>query len=319
MTTQQQAYTVLQNLQTSIDAADALLAAKKFENAVQGYQAAATQSESLWNLFQRSAATDALDAQAEQVLALQWQLASKATADQAQALTKQLVAGWQAQYNAAAPLVATPAAAAPSTTTSAAVSTGVNWLLWGAVIVGIGALGYFMFAPGGGVMSNPAGDGDERGAKRKKGLIKKGSAVTFGMKSGRDIRARGQMMHDPSGKVWPANSVLVGPLRHNVRAARSDEVTNDAWNYHGSTTMKIGVVNTPPRDMARWTYVGDVDDILYTRPGRRLPGKYQHEFNRGLGVMMRGTGRVRLYRCGRFYRLQLPKNAILDSRGFVHP
>lgn len=128
------------------------------------------------------------------------------------------------------------------------------------------------------------------------------------------------MLHDPSGRAWPARSVLVGPFRGNLRRAAPDEVSPAARHYlGGSHDPKIGSVDTPPKDLGQWTYVGDVERIRYTRTGRKSPGRYQHPFNEGLMAMIHGRRKVRLYRRGRYYRLELPRGAMLDARGYVWP
>lgn len=152
--------------------------------------------------------------------------------------------------------------------------------------------------------------------------IVKGHSCLFEMKDGGTIRTKGGMIHDPSGRSWPRASVLMGPFRARVRAATDDEYHGDAKSYLGHTHhATIGVVDMPPRGLAQWEYLGEVDRIFYTRTGRKNPGRYQHPFNKpsALATLVKGTGKVRLYKHGRFMRLQLPRGAQLDNRGYVWP
>lgn len=296
-------YVALQSVGTSIDAADAYLAAKRWENATQAYQAAGNQAVAL-------ALTPASTPPNAQLQALQWKLASQATAKQAQSLAKQILALYtQAYGNSPQPIV-------PAKSTAIAQTQGTtNWFLWGLVAVGVGALGYFIIRGPAGM--NPTSGG--RGPKGKK-LVSKGHSCIFELKDGRDVKATGGMMHDPSGRSWPSRSVLIGPFRGNLRRAQPHEVDGAARHYLGNShPAKIGLVNTPPKALGAWTYVGEVENIIYTRTGRRRPGRYQHPFNKSWVTIFTGKKRVRLYRRGRYYRLQLPRKAILDSRGYVVP
>lgn len=198
---------------------------------------------------------------------------------------------------------------APTTT------TGTNWganALWGVALFGVGALAVTMFLPDR-VFSNPLGtvnlgSGDR---PRRKRLIAKGHSCLFEMEDGRDIRVPGGMLHDPSGHAWPSRSVLCGPFQ---RGSEVEPADGDERAYLGRDP-KMGVIDTPPRELDGWSYVGDVERIYYTRIGNRAD-RYQHGFNESF---FHHKGRVRLYRRGRYYRLELPRGAVLDARGFVRP
>lgn len=296
-------YVSLQSVGTSIDAADALFNAKRWEDATKAYQAAGNQAMGLQLIAGGASGLN------QQLQALQWKLATQATAVQAQSLSKQILALYTQAYGNS-PRPPAPTKATPLTKTTG----GVNWLLWGIALIGVGALGYFMIK-GPGVNPTSGGKGP-RGRK----LVSKGHSCIFEMVDGRDISTKGGMLHDPSGKTWPSRSVLIGPFRGGLRKADPDEVDAAAKHYLGSShPAKIGMVDTPPKDLTSWTYVGDVENILYTRTGRRRPGRYEHPFNKSWVTLFTGKKRVKLYRRGRYYRLQLPRGAILDSRGFVVP
>jgi hypothetical protein len=171
----------------------------------------------------------------------------------------------------------------------------------------------------GGARGNPAGADGSSG--RSKPIVK-GRSCLFEMVDGSDVRCSGGMIHDPSGRRWPRRSVLCGPFRSRTRKATDDEYTGAARHYlGGSYGASIGRVDMPPKALGAWDYLGEVDRIYYTRTGRRNPGRYQHQFNKStaLAVIFKGRGKVRLYRRGRFVRLELPPSAILDSRGYVWP
>jgi hypothetical protein len=170
------------------------------------------------------------------------------------------------------------------------------------------------------MFENPSG-GSSGPKKVKKSLINKGRSCRFIMVEGPDVSCGGGMMHDPSGRWWPKNSVLCGPFR-KLRAAQPDEGSSQAKHYLGdSHRAVVGVIDTPPKPLSGWTYLGEVDEIRYTRTGRKRPGRYFHPFSKpgALATIIKGKGKARLYRYGRFCRLDLPHGAILDTRGYVWP
>lgn len=205
------------------------------------------------------------------------------------------------------------ATAAPTPSAGPTFATVAMWTVVGLGIIGIG---YLLVKGPGELEENPTG------AKRRprKSLIQKGRNVEFLMKEGGSHRCQGSMMHDPSGRYWPRTSVLCGPLSANARRAMKEDITAEARHYL-NRDPRMARVDTPPRSIKGWTYLGEVEEIRYTRTGNRSPGRYFHEFSKGtaLATLVKGKGRARLYRLGRWYRLDLPSNAILDTRGFVWP
>lgn len=310
----------LQNLGVSIDEGDGFLAAFKFENAVQAYQTAGAQSVAVGQEINPNdpEVIQAASVNSSSLQVLQWHLASMSTAMLARSLAKQI----QTQLTDALarnPQVAPPRQVATTTPKTSSPTTGTSIALvalWGAVIVGIGVMGYLIFSdpkepskP----KSNPTGS--SKRLKGGKALIAKGRGVTFELTNGDEVHCSGAMMHDPSGRWWPSKSVLVGPAR--LRESKI-EIEGDARAYFGRSDGHVGRVNTPPKALGDWSYLGEVADIFYTRSGRRS-GYYRHSFNEGLMALLRGKKRVRLYKRGRFYRLELPRGAQLDDRGFVQP
>jgi hypothetical protein len=149
------------------------------------------------------------------------------------------------------------------------------------------------------------------------------------MCDGRRIKPGGTMMHDPSGKAWPAKSLLIGPFRAGTHGRVPDEHYEGAPEYYlgRGYRARYGTVRLPPRALRRWQFVGYVSrggpedgEIRYHRRGSRAPGGFYHPWNRrSLMTLIHGHGRVRLYRLGSFYRLEMPRGAVVDDRGFVWP
>ncbi len=321
MSIQSQAYADLQNMGTTIASADDLLAKKRWENATQAYQVAGTQGQSLRSELVPGVNLDQADALNQTLQALQWHLASQATADQAGVLAKQILALYTASYNASppsnAPIVATTPAAVVSP--QAPTKSWADYALWG--VVGVGVAAILFFALKGPARENPSGMASTPRRSKKKALIAKGRSVAFDMKDGSSVRCSGGMLHDPSGRWWPRNSVLCGPFRV-TRKADDDEVSGEARHYLGSShNTKMGSVNTPPKALGEWKYIGEVEEIWYVRTGKKRPGTYFHPFSKpgALATILKGKGKARLYKRGNFCRLDLPRGAILDSRGYVWP
>ena len=315
-------YAQLQSVITTIAAGDAYLAAFKWENATHAYQVAGTQSQSII----AAGADPNADALDQQLQSLVSNLASQATAQQAQSLANQIVAIYTPIVNAipqtpgvSPSIVVAPAAptTAPSTSTTIA-----KWILGGIVVAGIGGIVYLMIR-GPEMFENPArgvSAGPKRISSGKKTLIKKGRACHFIMKEGPDRHAGGSMLHDPSGRWWPRNSVLCGPFKK--KAVKADvETSPEARHYLGKRQASIYVIDTPAKALGGWSYLGEIEEIRYTRTGRKKPGRYFHPFSKpgALFTMLKGKGKARLYKLGSFYRVELPRGAVLDARGFCWP
>jgi hypothetical protein len=208
---------------------------------------------------------------------------------------------------------------------SSTASTIAQYFFWGVVAAGLGTIGYYIFAPIPHERDNPRlGSGGPRGGSKKRKLpIVKGRSCRFEMKEGPDVTCAGAMLHDPTGKAWPARSVLCGPIRRKLRKASDAELEGAGRHYFGgSYPARVVEIDAPNRSMEGWRYLGEVERIYYTRVGRKNGNvRFQHPFNKpsALATVMKGRGRVRLYRKGRFVRLELPRGSILDSRGYVWP
>lgn len=159
-------------------------------------------------------------------------------------------------------------------------------------------------------------------------MICMGRKVVLVMKNGREIEPplRYGMLHDPSGVYWPKCSLLIAKFTQGKHL--SDD--SDGKNYFGrKSTFKEGFIDLPPRDLDRWTRVGEIDEIFYDRAGEKAPGFFQHRFHkpRGLwkpifkvwGVFSKKiTDPIVVYRLGRAYRIELP-TCIIDDRGVAAP
>ena len=153
-------------------------------------------------------------------------------------------------------------------------------------------------------------------------LIVKGYNVSFDMIDGRQIDAPASygMIHDPTGRQWKSTSLLVAPYEKGEEA-EGDRHTRD---YFGASHLtRMGDIRLPPKSLADWRSEGDVDWIWYHRQGRKhiTPTRSKkHKFNKtSLASLLKGKGRARLYSRNGCYRLELPRNAIVDDRGLVWP
>lgn len=144
-------------------------------------------------------------------------------------------------------------------------------------------------------------------------LIAKGYAVRFILEHGAVRPAAGHaLLHDPSGHAWPRCSGLVAPFR-KTREEVEDREARSYFGLFSDAPMK-GLLALPPRALSDWNYLGDVEEIEYTR---RRPGglrashqaPYFHEFE----------GRVRLYRRGNLFRIELGRGCSWNWRGIVRP
>jgi hypothetical protein len=157
-------------------------------------------------------------------------------------------------------------------------------------------------------------------------LIVKGTRTRLHMKDGGPmIRPAGAMMHDESGRYWPKNSILIGPFSRGSERPTEAQYRGAPKEYLGRTyDPHIGEVDLPPKALSSWEDVGEVSRIDYVRPGRKAPGGFRHSFNAPRGAYrllhaVKGKGRAMLRKCGRFYRLDMSKGSIADSRGIVWP
>lgn len=156
-------------------------------------------------------------------------------------------------------------------------------------------------------------------------LIAKGYNVSFKMGSGRvSAPKRYAMLHDPEGRTWPANSVLVAPFSKDGL-----EIDDDfAESYFGDPPMGGSIV-LPPRVMREWSEVGAVEKIEYSRVRpynmpTKYEGDYYHFFDGSEGALsvlslFFKAPTPTLYRRRRALRLELPQWASLNERGFIWP
>lgn len=151
-------------------------------------------------------------------------------------------------------------------------------------------------------------------------LVCKGFAVSFDLTDGTQIDApkRNAMLHDPRGRFWKRTSILIAPFKRGSNEVEGDD---DSRDYLGKNHLtRAGDVALPPKELSEWRYLGEVETIWYTRHGSKAKGRYRHHFNKSVvGRVVKGYGKARLYARGRLYRLELPRGAIADGRGYVWP
>jgi hypothetical protein len=130
------------------------------------------------------------------------------------------------------------------------------------------------------------------------------------------------LLHDPWGKAWPKNVLLIGPFAPGPRVPERDvpdEVRRflgrGAVIHRGSTATE-----TLPKHLGAWEKVGVLADVCYMRYGTREPGPHDHKFERmGLMRLFYGRRSAVLYELGAWRRIQLPPNARIDERGILYP
>lgn len=107
----------------------------------------------------------------------------------------------------------------------------------------------------------------------------KGNSVFFRMDDERRIYLpkRLVMAHDPSGRLWPRNSVLFTAVRKDGIPVSMDadqrEYFGRGYQAHQGTILDI-----PPRGLDRWQLLGHAKTIFYDRGGVRAPGFFKHTF-----------------------------------------
>jgi hypothetical protein len=152
-------------------------------------------------------------------------------------------------------------------------------------------------------------------------LVCKGKRVRFVMKGGRSVRARGSMLHDPSGRAWGRCSVLVASFTPGTRRATDAELRGEPRDYFGkSYSALVGRIALPPKALSEWKRVGEVERIYYWRTGTRAPGPFQHPFGKRRAEFLFVAGKLPvLYHRGGAYRLELGNMCAIDDRGLVYP
>ena len=156
-------------------------------------------------------------------------------------------------------------------------------------------------------------------------LIAKGYEVHFYVGERRiSAPASYGMLHDPSGEDWNSSSVLIAPFSKG----RQEIEDGDASSYFGSDPMG-GEIDLPPRDISRWTFLGPVKKIEYSRMRPHgMPAKYEgdyfHFFDGSEGMLSLlslffKAPSPELFRRGKILRMELPWGADLNERGYIWP
>jgi hypothetical protein len=135
------------------------------------------------------------------------------------------------------------------------------------------------------------------------------------------LPARAWMWHDEDGEQWPPCSLLIGGRPKPSREV--PELSAKAKRYYGGYRPVSYELALPPRDLSRWTRIGEVQRIFYVRRGHIMGGElFQHAFKGGARRFFfwgPKLARPVLLRCGDFWRLELPGGCIVNHRGFVVP
>jgi hypothetical protein len=154
-------------------------------------------------------------------------------------------------------------------------------------------------------------------------LILKGSSVR--LEIGRRAVLVGSMLHDPDGNAWPACSFLCAKFSPGGRDATDEELKGAPRDYFGKNyRARVGKIELPPRNLSSWEFVGDVTKIWYTRPGTKAPGRFVHKINSPRGLwkiifFLKGRGEAKLYKRGKYFRLDFSAGCLADDRGVAYP
>lgn len=159
-------------------------------------------------------------------------------------------------------------------------------------------------------------------------LVAKCYSNTLVLKDGRRIRPRGAALHDSSGKSWPKNSVLFSVFAKSGGDLRDLDKEARRWSKTPEN-VRAGSLELPPKSLGEWCLVGVVEKINYTRYGEHAD-KYTHSFD-GHGnksgdgpisaamLFEENTPHPVLYSRRGLYRMELPRGAVFNWRGFVWP
>jgi hypothetical protein len=120
------------------------------------------------------------------------------------------------------------------------------------------------------------------------------------------------IIHDPDGTEFRPSDVFFASYRMTNTPA---EMTKKARKYFGDdydgVKAKFDIPDTG------WHLVkSGVVRIDYVRTGDKHPGPFWHPFYKN---WIWKKEPLALYQSGRVYLLRLPKDAVIDERGFVFP
>ena len=134
-------------------------------------------------------------------------------------------------------------------------------------------------------------------------LDAKGWNVTLVLDSGRKVRgAKGAaLLHDESGRQWPADSGLIMPFSRRGSEPLEDADGKTRKYFGDDYALRAVRVALPPASLRSWTRVGRVARIDYTRRGA-FADDFYHPFERA-GLVWK-TDLPVLYRRGRVLRIE---------------
>lgn len=153
-------------------------------------------------------------------------------------------------------------------------------------------------------------------------MLCRGTRVILELSDGEKLKPPGRngLLHDTEGRSWAKNVVLVGPFQ---KGGKIDEVPARVRQYLGRTaTIHRGEASTEslPRRLGQWERIGDLAVLYYCRGGTKARGCFHHELNKSaINRAVHGHGKVTVYKYGQWYRLQFPRGARMDDRGFLYP
>jgi hypothetical protein len=162
-------------------------------------------------------------------------------------------------------------------------------------------------------------------------LIVKGYRVSFVMAGGRAVKppASYALMNDESGSDWPRCSGLVGPIKSTSRRPISNSAAKSYFG-HQPYDFRADIPSGDERHLRNWKYVGELEKILYTRRrANRAPTEHADDYfhpirQDGPGILAKLLSFVlpagaKLYRRGRWYRMELASGCTWNWRGIVSP
>jgi hypothetical protein len=140
-------------------------------------------------------------------------------------------------------------------------------------------------------------------------LIAKGSHVILKMEDGRIIKPAGTLLHDESGRDFPAKRCLIATFQKTQSPIRKNKWFGPDYDPRAGQLTVPGT-RAQLTSISNWDDLGDVKRIEYTRVGKHA-ANYHHGF--------RSEAYPTLYKRGKVYCLVMRKGTTLNWRGFVEP
>lgn len=137
-------------------------------------------------------------------------------------------------------------------------------------------------------------------------LIAKGAHVILKMEDGRVIKPAGMLLHDESGRDFPAKRCLIATFQKTQSPIRKNKWFGPDYDPRAGT---LDIPGSPAqlKNLSNWEDLGDIKRIEYTRVGKHAAA-YHHSFEEPYPT---------LYRRGRVYCLRMRGALKCNWRGFV--